>query len=155
MRSHAIRMQSAALPAYPRSATLIYSTPSCLKTSSSPPPLTSTTPPPEFIDLPGPAWPESQENGLAFRASGFKIWGQKYVGCIFYLVQVTFNIILVFPDLWMAWCVFPSLYPTYVLISDPLHRYTVCIPPEFHDQLANAPPSRVQIKTREIGVIFF
>ena len=37
----------------------------------------------------------------------------------------------------------------------PLHRYTVCIPPEFRDQLANTPPSRVQIKTSEIGVISF
>ena len=55
----------------------------------------------------------------------------------------------------MAWCVFPGLCPAYVLISNPLHRYTVCIHPEFRDQLANAPSSRVQIKTSEIGIISF
>ena len=80
---------------------------------------------------------------------------QKYARCLFYSVQVTFNIILVFSDLWMAWCVFLGLCPAYVLISNPLHRYTVCIPPEFRAQLANAPLSRVQIKTSEIGVISF
>ena len=66
-----------------------------------------------------------------------------------------FNTILVFSDLWMAWCVFLGLCPVYVLISNPLHRYTVCIPPEFRAQLANAPLSHVQIKTSEIGVISF
>ena len=28
-------------------------------------------------DLPGPAWPESRENGLAFRASGLEIQGPR------------------------------------------------------------------------------
>ena len=55
----------------------------------------------------------------------------------------------------MAWCVFLDLYPAYILIFTPLHRYTVCIHPEFRDQLANTPPSRVQIKTSEIGIISF
>ena len=55
----------------------------------------------------------------------------------------------------MAWCVFLDLYPAYILIFTPLHRYTVCLSPEFRDQFANAPPSHVQIKTSQMGVISF